>query len=300
MILLNKLEIYTLDKKIIVKGVDSFSLKNTLESGQCFRFEEISCNTYEVIAFEKYIKVSEGEDNEVVFHNSNLEDVKNIWIPYFDLERNYSKIILSFKDNHLKTTAEKCSGIRILKQEPWEALCSFIISQNNNIPRIKKIIKLLCENFGDNIGENRFSFPSADKILSVGSLEIIRSGFRERYIKDAAEKVVSGEIDLIKIQLLPYEEAKEELKKIKGVGEKVASCTALFGLGFLNAFPVDVWINRVLEKYYGKDFDISYFGEYAGIAQQYLFHYERIYLTGEKCENTDCKRKRCIHSAVAN
>ena len=134
---------------------------------------------------------------------------------------------------------------------------------------------MICEHFGEKDGEG-YAFPTAKRIAESESLAIIRSGFREKYIKDAAEKVVSRQIDLDELSFLPYDEAKAQLMRIKGVGEKVGGCVALFGLGFFEAFPVDTWIKKVLINHYGDNFDPATFGAYAGIAQQYLFHYERV------------------------
>ena len=200
--------------------------------------------------------------------------MREYWTVFLDLERSYGDIIATFSDSHLIEAAKACAGIRILRQDPWETLVSFIISQNNNIPRIKKIIRSLCENFGEKINGG-FTFPSAKRIVE-SDLSVIRSGFREKYIKSAAEMVVSGQINLDELPLLPYTEAKAQLMRIKGVGEKVAGCVALFGLGFLEAFPIDTWIKKVLHNHYGESFDPNTFGAYAGIAQQYLFHYERM------------------------
>lgn len=258
-------------------GVKNFDLAQTFDCGQCFRFNRADDGSFSGVAFGKYIKIN-NENDEIVFYNVTPEEFQARWIPYFDLERDYGKIIDSFSfDEHLVTAAKSGSGIRILAQDPWEALVSFIISQNNNIPRIKKIIESLCSLCGDEIGESIYSFPSAERILSLGveGLAPIKSGFRAKYIIDAAEKVASGEIELEKLKGIDETEARETLKKIKGVGDKVASCVMLFGLGYLGSFPIDVWVKRVLEKYYPSDFDPKVFGEYAGIAQQYLFFYER-------------------------
>ena len=271
---MNKLVIKTIDGGVSVSGIDGISLVNTFECGQCFRFELTESGAYEGIAFGKHLVVGQKSDSELVFYGSDENEVREYWIPFLDLERNYGEIIATFTDSRLIEAANACAGIRILRQNPWEALVSFIISQNNNIPRIKKIIRLLCEHFGEKVNGG-YAFPSAKRVLE-GDLSVIRSGFREKYIKDAAEKVVSGEIDLDALGLLTFTEAKQQLIRIKGVGEKVATCVCLFGLGFLEAFPVDTWVKRILANYYESGFDITSFGAYAGVAQQYLFHYERI------------------------
>ena len=176
----------------------------------------------------------------------------------------------------LKTACSYADGIRILNQEPWEALCSFIISQNNNIPRIKGIIDKLCTMFGDEIDKNLFSFPTAEKVasLSVEELAPLKSGFRAKYILDAARRVANGDVDLPSLRSLPLDEARNELMKIYGVGNKVADCTLLFGLNRIDAFPKDVWIKRAMEKLFNGSLP-ECASKYAGIAQQYIFYYAR-------------------------
>ena len=168
-------------------------------------------------------------------------------------------------------------GIRILRQDGWEALCSFIISQNNNIPRIKKIIENMSKTFGEKIGDDLYAFPTAKALYEAGEDKIfeLKTGFRAKYIYDAAKKVANGEIDLSLIDKMPTKDALEYLMQIKGVGLKVASCALLFGFNKTDAFPVDVWVKRVLEKYYPNGLDLDNLGDYAGMIQQYLFYYER-------------------------
>ena len=172
------------------------------------------------------------------------------------------------------------SGIRLLRQEPWEALCSFILSQNNNIPRIKKIITALCRTLGEPfsaMGETYYKFPTARAIADAGlsGLAPCRMGFRARYLLDAAEKCRNGETRLNALKDADIAQAEEALTAICGVGKKVAACTMLYGLHKTEAFPVDVWMRRVLDKYYPDGLDLATLGDYAGIAQQYLFYYER-------------------------
>ena len=169
-----------------------------------------------------------------------------------------------------------CGGISLLKQEPWEALCSFIISQNNNIPRIKGIISRLCEAFGDNLGNGDFSFPDAERLakMTPEELDPLRAGFRAKYIVDAARKVASGEVPLYELKKLPLEEGLDSLMKITGVGPKVASCALLYGCGKKDAFPIDVWVKKILKELYPDGFPFED-SPYKGVAQQYLFHYRR-------------------------
>ena len=255
---------------------ENFNLGLCLDCGQAFRWSICDKNTWHGVAFGKYIKIQQTE-NEIIFHNCDEKDFNELWKPYFDLDTDYKKILSSYTDKHLMTAIKEYDGIRILRQEPWEALCSFIISQNNNIPRIKGIIERLCDTFGD--GEDgKKSFPTAAVIsqLSVEDLSPIRAGFRAKYIIDAAEKVASGEIDIEKIYALTIDEGRDELIKIKGVGEKVAQCSLLYGFGKVDAFPVDVWVKRIMSELYPDGLP-DFFSGNKGLAQQYIFHYQRTY-----------------------
>lgn len=262
--------------EVVLDG-DVFSLEDTLDCGQAFRWRTTEDGCFEGVAFGKYKKIRQ-EGNKLTFYNTDSSEFEEIWKDYFDFDRDYSYIrkIIS-KNENLKKAAEFAGGIRVLRQEPWECLCSFIISQNNNIPRIKGIIERLCENFGEKLENGFYTFPTAEKIasLTLEDLAPLRSGFRAKYILDAAKKVASGEIDLEKISKLKSDEARAELIKIYGVGEKVADCVLLFGMGHVGVLPKDVWIKRVLLNLF--DGALPDFAEpYAGIAQQYLFHYARM------------------------
>lgn len=261
--------------RIILKNIKNFDLAQTLDCGQAFRWSADENGVWRGIAGGRYIELyKSGED--IVINGSNRQDFESFWAEYFDLERNYGDIIESFKGNEtLKQAAAFGSGIRILNQEPWEALCSFIISQNNNIPRIKGIIERLCENFGEKRG-SAYTFPAAETLarLTPDDLAVIRSGFRAKYIIDAARRVANGEIDLDTLKTLSYNEAKAELLKIKGVGPKVADCALLYGCGHIEAFPEDVWIKRALTEFFGGEIPECAVKN-AGIAQQYIFYYIR-------------------------
>ncbi len=261
--------------KIYIKNAVNFDLAQTLDCGQAFRWSVDECGVWSGIAFNRYISLYRN-GNDIVIENSNKQDFNNIWRHYFDLDRDYGEIIKAVSaDQTVKTAAEYSSGIRLLNQDSWEALCSFIISQNNNIPRIKGIIERLCENFGDKIGGG-YTFPTSQKIatLSADDLAVIRSGFRAKYIIDAAHKVASGEIDLELLKTTDYNTACDILMQIKGVGPKVADCVLLYGLGHIEAFPRDVWIKRALAELFGGELPECAHA-YAGIVQQYIFHYIR-------------------------
>ncbi len=255
---------------------DYFSLADTLDCGQCFRFETEDNLTFTGFYKSHYLKATALSEKEVFFHDTDLKTFNSVWKDFFDLDTDYGAFQKVFKkDKTLSLACDFAGGIRILKQEPWETLCSFIISQNNNIPRIKGIIARLCENFGEK-AENGYLFPSPDVIakLDVEDLAPLRSGFRAKYILDAAQKVANGEIVLNDIYTMPIDEARKVLTSIKGVGPKVAECALLFGFYRLEAFPIDTWIKKVLSEYYPDGFP-EYAKEHGGVAQQYLFHYIR-------------------------
>lgn len=261
---------------LLVIPEDVFSLPQTLDCGQAFRWEKGEDGKWHGVVKAKPLTVCETDEG-VVFENTSPEDFEKIWREYFDFDTDYSSIRNSFSDDfYLSRAMDFCGGIRLLKQEPWEALCSFIISQNNNIPRIKGIISRLCSAFGDDLGGGDFSFPPAERLAAMEPEELspLRAGFRAKYIVDAARKVASGEVPLYSLEELPLEEGLRSLMKIKGVGPKVASCALLYGCGKKDAFPIDVWVKKILAELYpdGFPFDAS---PCKGVAQQYLFHYRR-------------------------
>lgn len=256
-----------------IKAPAVFDLSLSLDCGQAFRWRNEN-NRWYGVAFGKAVEI-EQSDNTLTFYNCSEEDFNGIWCHYFDLACDYEEILSKYDDIYLKTAIKEYNGIRILRQEPWEALCSFIISQNNNIPRIKGIVERLCEEFGEGKTGQR-SFPSPQRLatLSVEDLAPLRAGFRAKYIIDAAKKVSSGEVDFEKIANEPIDFGREELQKITGVGAKVAECTLLYGFHKLEAFPVDVWVKRIMAEMYPEGLPQCTKGT-EGVAQQYLFHWRR-------------------------
>ncbi len=251
-------------------------MEYTLACGQAFRWKKTGDNRFRGIAFGRVLGI-EQKGGELLLDNTDREDFEKYWREYFDLDRDYASICKSFSaDKSLKTAVEEYYGIRILRQEPWETLCSFIISQNNNIPRIEGIILRLCESLGEPLGDGNFAFPTPEAILNGGfeGLVSARAGFRTKYILNAAQKISSGEVVLENLSNLPLEDARAELMKIKGVGPKVAECVLLYGLGRLDAFPVDVWVKRVMSEMYPEGLPPCTKG-FEGVAQQYLFHWRR-------------------------
>ena len=269
------LKIFTENNNIIIESPECFDIALSLDCGQAFRWREIGDNMWCGVVKNKYLKIEQTKENNIIFYDTTEEDFNLIWKEYFDLDRNYDLILNNYDDENLIIACEKYRGIRILKQDEWEAICSFIISANNNIPRIKGIIERLCENFGEKIGD-RYSFPSPETLSakSLEELDVLRAGFRNKYILDAARKISTREVDIEKIKLMDFNEAKQELLKIKGVGEKVAQCSLLYGFGRIEAFPVDVWVKRIVTELYPDGLPECIKGT-EGIAQQYLFHWRR-------------------------
>lgn len=259
---------------LIYTELKDFDLLQTLECGQFFRYTQNE-DTFTVFYRDKCRKLSYADGTLTVYGCDEDKEITD----FFDLERDYGKIKETYSklgDIHISEAYKYGGGIRILKQDVFETLISFIISQNNNIPRIKGIIDRLCEKFGKKI-EGGYAFPTPDELkgITVDDLDSLKAGFRAKYIVDAVNKVCDGEIDLENLKNLNYDDAKAELTRIKGVGEKVANCVLLFGCGHLSSFPIDVWIKKTINHFYGDNFNPEIFGDTAGIAQQYLFYYAR-------------------------
>lgn len=260
---------------ITLKNIKNFDLRETFDCGQAFRWEENENGSWSAVVKGKYITV-EKKNSDIIMQGISETEFNSFFKSYFDLDRDYESIINKLSENEiLKKAALNGLGIRILNQEPWETLCSFIISQNNNIPRIKGIISRLCSAFGEKC-EGGYSFPDARTLadLTEEDLAPLRSGFRAKYIIDAAKKVSSGELELENLKEMSLDSARAELMKIKGVGPKVADCTLLFGLGHIDAFPQDVWIKRAMKELFNSELP-ECARQYAGIAQQYIFYYMR-------------------------
>lgn len=274
--------------KEIVK-VKDFDLGQTLECGQCFRFNKLGENHYIVNGKNNIAEISQEED-ELIFYNISEREIYNYWINYFDLNTDYSHIKneIILKDSKMEEIIEVGSGIRILNQDFFETLISFIISQNKQIPQIKQVIGNISREYGEFLSKDYYGFPTLEALSKVSEegFRSVKAGFRARYLVDACEKVKAGLVEEERLKANSYDEAMKELCLIKGVGNKVANCVILFGLGKKEAFPIDVWIKRILEDIYFKEetklevlqtFAKEKFGEYGGYAQQYLFYYAREY-----------------------
>ena len=272
-----------------IQNVTDFSLKYTLESGQSFRWNKIDDAYYGVVE-ERILKISQ-QGTTLHIQSSTRKD-ETTFLPYlrhyFDLERDVPKLLADVgNDAYICRAIQKLWGMHILNQEIWETIASFILSQNNNVPRIRGIIRRLSERYGEKLRIAEYvdySFPSPYALATATEEDLLAcgTGYRASYLQDTAQAIMSGELSLTSLKQLPYLEAKQELTRRKGIGEKVADCICLFSLGHLAALPIDVWIKRIFETLYLRrrathreirEFAHNYFGDGVGYAQQYLFHY---------------------------
>ncbi len=276
---------------IVLRGLENFDLESILECGQCFRWDKNGENDYTGIVSNQIVRIVQS-DSSVVFHNCRQQDFENLWYKYFDMETDYRNIIdiISINDPIMKIASDFAPGIRILKQPLFEILVTFIISANNSIPNIRSVVARLSEMYGSSMhyeGKKFYSFPEPN-ILAEAPVEEIgmsKAGFRSKYIKKTAMEFVNNPLTVNTLKSMGYTEAKNTLMKYNGVGAKVADCTLLFSGAFTNAFPVDVWVKKIMEEFYlKKDTSLKEisgyadkkFGELGGYAQQYLFYYARL------------------------
>ncbi|MDE7200692.1 MAG: 8-oxoguanine DNA glycosylase [Lachnospiraceae bacterium] len=258
----------------------NFSLSKICESGQCFRMEKCGDNRYRLVAFGKYLEAA--QDGDCITFDCAQEEYVHVWKDYFDLETDYASIIASIDkdDTYLVSAAEYGKGIRILNQDLWEMIISFIVSQQNNIKRIRKCIGILCGKYGEKRtsvnGMEYFEFPTPES-LAGASLEDLYAcglGYRSKYICQIANSIYHGEVDLEKLRSMDYDAAKRELLRLYGVGVKVADCVCLFALHQTDAFPRDTHINKVMAAQYPNGFPFERYGKNSGILQQYIFYYD--------------------------
>ena len=280
------------NNRVLLEGVRDFNLEHTFENGQCFRWNRESDGSYTGVALGRILNL-EASDDTVILNNTTMQEYMEIWEDYFDLKRDYGavKALLSQNDPDMKAAIAYGSGMRILRQDPWETIVSFIISQNNNIPRIKKCVEGLCINHGKKLGSYRgkeyYAFPTPEELaeLTPEELDSCKLGYRAKYIVETAKLVNSDSgAALRRMTDADEKEAYEYLIGLSGVGPKVANCIMLFGLGKYASFPLDVWIKRVMHQVYGieenntakmQEYAAKHFGNLGGIAQQYLFYYAR-------------------------
>ena len=283
------------EQKYIIKNQEEFELRDIFECGQCFRWNKQEDNRY-IGVFGKNVIEVEQKEKTITFQGICEGNIKEIVDKYFDLKRDYKKIQkkLSKVDVHLKTSIKYGKGIRILNQDLWETIISFIISANNNIPRIKGIIERLSRAYGNVIefkGNRFYTFPTAKELkdVSVEEYRKLGLGFRDKRLYETTKKILKKEVDLKKLEIMSTNDAREELLKLSGIGPKVADCILLFStLKRFDVFPIDVWVRRVMNDLYIHNEDETKvskkeierlakekYGELEGIAQQYLFYWRR-------------------------
>ena len=285
------MKLYEKDNSVILEEIENFDAKAIFTCGQAFRWYEESDGSFTTVHLGRVLNVL-NEKDRVIFKGTNLKEFDEIWMDYFDLNTDYKEIRKVLSNNEILPKAmEYGEGIRILNQNHFEMLISFIISANNMIPRIKKSIEVISMRYGKFIceDENRkyYSFPTVEE-LSRATVEDLREfakvGFRDKRIFDTVNMILNEKIDLDNFENLETDVLREELLKFAGVGNKVADCIMLFSYKRGEVFPVDVWIKRVMEELFikeetpvkkiSKEAD-RIFGKYAGYAQQYLFYYGR-------------------------
>ena len=265
---------------MVKRTIENFSMAQICDSGECFRMTPIDESTYSVIASGRYLEV-EQHGTECIFSCDEAE-FEEFWKIYFDLDVDYMSYIETINpdDIYLANAAAFGSGIRILRQNLWEMIVSFLISQQNNIVRIRRCIQNICEKYGEQKtnyrGEVYYTFPTPEAlaVLPDDELKECNLGYRSKYVVRTARSIVSGEVDLAAIEKMPYKKAKEALLQLFGVGVKVADCICLFGLHHLQAFPIDTHIRQALEEHYKRGFPKRRYKGYEGVLQQYIFYWE--------------------------
>ena len=266
--------------------IPDMDLEQIAASGQCFRIEGNE-GVFSVIAGERYLEIAlvpevQAQGQGCFRLSCSQEEWDSFWSRYFDAETDYgaAKAAIDLQDEYLLEAARGGWGIRILRQDLWGMIITFIISQRNNIPRIRRCVELLCRRYGKEMqnfrGETYYAFPGPEE-LSRATEEELRAcnlGYRAGYILETARMVNAGEIHLEALHAMTYPEARAALMELKGVGIKVAECVCLFGLHHLEAFPVDTHIAQALENHYPQGFPLERYGSLSGILQQYIFFYE--------------------------
>ncbi len=276
-------------KEIVVR-VECFNLKYTLECGQCFRWNKLDEKYYVGVIKDRAIKIKQ-EGDKLYISSNNMYNLQEVIFEYFDINTDYSKVEkrISKIDDNVNNAVKNTSGIHILNQDFFETLISYIISANNNIPRISKSVNLISQKYGKKVifeNEEYYLFPTPNELKNVSEEDFKKCGvgFRARYLKHAVEGILSKKINIEKLKELPTNKLKMELLKIMGVGPKVADCILLFSCKRREVFPIDVWVERVMTNLYFKDYGRAmkkkeileyaekYFGNDAGIVQQHLFY----------------------------
>ncbi len=274
-----------------------FNIRKIAESGQCFRLKPNEKGGYTLVAKERVLHLRDTEDGCQI--DCTKEEFVALWRDYFDLDTDYAAIRAQAdeSDVFLQRACEYGTGIRMLRQDPWEMLVSFIISQRKNIPAIQFCIEALCSRYGEALESEEgtvYAFPSPERLAGLEEAHFLACslGYRAKYVLSAARMVASGALDLGAIALLDDAALFAALLAVSGVGEKVANCVMLFGYHRLTCFPRDVWINRVEAREYGGAFPLALYPETAGALQQYIFYYARSEAyTAQDAQNIDAKHR---------
>ena len=264
------------------RSIPDFDLDQIARSGQCFRFRPLGEQQYALVAGGRYVEIR--QQGQTVWFDCLEDEFEAVWRPYFDLDADYGryKNAVAKRDRYLQSAVAAGSGLRILRQELWETIVCFIISQQNNINRITKCVENLCLLLGEicyNRSEQVYNaFPTAERLAActADDLAPVRLGYRAKYILAAARQVATGEVDLDAVRRMDYAHAKAELMRLTGVGVKVAECICLFALHHIDAFPIDTHIRQMLDEHYPKGFPMKRYKGFAGIMQQYAFYFELV------------------------
>lgn len=252
-----------------------FSPSQIYDSGQCFRMRQLSEDRYQVIAGGKLLELKQQEDTVILF--CDRQEYDEVWKHYFDLDTDYGVFLgkVGVRDKYLADAVRFGSGVRILNQDLWEMIISFIISQQNNIKRIRKCIETICSKYGEE-RQGFFDFPTPESLAAASEEELRECGlgYRSPYLVKTARMVAENPVWLEQMKTMRYAKAKAELLKLPGVGVKVADCVCLFGLHQLTAFPIDTHIRQVLDRQYPKGFPMRRYAGCQGVIQQYIFYYD--------------------------
>jgi N-glycosylase/DNA lyase len=272
--------------------IRDYDLAATLSSGQAFRWECHGSGWVSVIA-GRWVRLSSAQ-NVIVAETVDAAESWSWLADYLQSQLDLSPVLAAFpNDNPMLEAKKACHGLRLLRQDPWECLASFILSSSKQIVQIQQIVRLLCERFGERVSvppdhSPCFSFPTPERLAdrSEAELRACKMGFRAAYLKKTASMIAASEVNLASLSALGIEDARQELLKLPGVGRKIADCVLLFAYGFQKAFPIDVWVTKALRELYFRSRPVSqkrlqsfteeYFGPFGGYAQQYLFHYMRL------------------------
>ena len=271
-----------------IKNIKNFNLNDTVTCGQIFRYQKEDDDSYTIILKDRVINVK-YDGNNLYVDSNNEENLKEVILKYFDLDRDYSKInkILVEKDNSIKEIVESCTGLKMINSYPFETIISYIISANNSVSSIKKSVDMISQNYGDKIsfrGEDYYLFPTPEKLKGITASEYRKCsvGFRDKYIEEIVKVINNDPNYLENFNYIDSLSSFEILLKEKGIGPKVASCILLFAYQKFDVFPVDTWVKKVMKEKYNVEGEKNIreqakkiYGEYSGIAIQYMFHYGR-------------------------